>query len=193
MDKLLSFTYIYTMDDENEWYELCSKDGVLLSHLDNSNDFNITFSVLEKFDTICEIITERKLFELIFELNRNVITDYSETIRDDFSSVKLDINTDGLPSFNTHKESSIFLEYSIDGDTQKDDCICLSSQVINKPENAEKNHIYLVKFDLNVKKSGGVSIFAINYSLDININNVSNKFISLHLKNIFYKLKQYLD
>ena len=120
------------MDDENEWYELCSKNGILLSHLDNSNDFNITFSVLEKFDTICEIIKERKLFELIFELNKDIITDYSETIQNDFSNVKLDINTDGLPSFNAHKESSIFLNYSIESDTQTDDCICLYSQLIDK-------------------------------------------------------------
>jgi hypothetical protein len=180
------------MDLDNEWYSLCSKNDVELLHLDNTNDFKITFEVLENFDNICEIIQEHQLFELIFELNKDVLTNYSEIEINNVNKVTFNITSKGLPSFNTFSEAVIYLSYSIKYN-KLDDCINLYSHSVNKPSNADNNHIYLVNFGFQVNKQSDSSLVTINYTLDDNINNVSNKFISLHLKNIFYKVKKYFD
>jgi hypothetical protein len=180
------------MDLDNEWYSLCSKNDVELLHLDNTNDFKITFEVLENFDNICEIIQQHELFELIFELNRDVLTNYSEIEINNVNNVTFNITSKGLPSFNTFSEAVIYLSYSIKYN-KLDDCINLYSHSVNKPGNADNNHIYLVNFGFQVNKQSASSLVTISYTLDDNINNVSNKFISLHLKNIFYKVKKYFD
>jgi len=180
------------MDIDNEWYSLCSKNDVELLHLDNTNDFKITFEVLENFDNICEIIQQHELFELIFELNRDVLTNYSEIENKNVNNVRFNITSKGLPSFNTFSEAVIYLSYSIKYD-KLDERINLYSNSVNKPSNSDDNHIYLVNFGFQVNKNAESSLVTINYTLDDNINNVSNKFISLHLKNIFYKVKKYFD
>ena len=40
------------MNSDSEWYTLCSKNNTLLEHLEDTNDFKITFDVLEKYENI---------------------------------------------------------------------------------------------------------------------------------------------
>ena len=88
------------MNSDSEWYTLCSKNNTLLEHLEDTNDFKITFDVLEKYENIVEIIQDNKLFELLFELNKDVIINYSETINKNTSNVTLTISSKNLPSID---------------------------------------------------------------------------------------------
>jgi hypothetical protein len=183
------------METDNEWYTLCSDNKILLEHLEDSNDFKITFDVLEKYENIVEIIHAHKLFELVFELNKEIILNYSEKInsKTNVNSVIITISTKNLPSIEDNsKEASIYFNYSIKEDN-KLGCTTLYSSSIDKPIDTNKNHIYLCNFDLQLINKKTSSQIIINYSLTDEINKVSHKFISLHFKNIFYKLKLYFD
>ena len=181
------------MKDDNEWYTLCSNNDMLLEHLEESNDFRITFDVLEKYENVVEIIQEHKIFELIFELNRDVIINYSETSNNNVNNIILNISSKNLPSFdNNFTEAFVHISYSIK-ENKNLECTTLCSNLINKPLDSDKTHIYLLNFDLHLLNKHKSSQFIINYSLNDDISKVSNKFVSLHLKNIFYKLKQYFD
>ena len=56
------------MNSDSEWYTLCSKNNTLLEHLEDTNDFKITFDVLEKYENIVEIIQDT-----LRSANRNFI------------------------------------------------------------------------------------------------------------------------
>jgi len=184
------------METDNEWYTLCSDNKILLEHLEDSNDFKITFDVLEKYENIVEIIHAHKLFELLFELNKEIILNYSEKINSNtnVNNVIITISSKNLSSFDDNsKEAAIYFNYSIK-ENNKTGCTTLySSRLIDKPIDTNKNHIYLCNFDLQLINKHKSSQIIINYSLSDEINKVSHKFISLHFKNIFYKLKQYFD
>ena len=181
------------MNSDSEWYTLCSKNNTLLEHLEDTNVFKITFDVLEKYENIVEIIQDNKLFELLFEVNKDVIINYSETRNKNTSNVTLTISSKNLPSIDDKfTEANVYFSYSIKENKQLG-CTTLYSNVINKPVETSNNSIYLHNFDLQLTTKHKSSQFIVNYSLNESINKVSIKFISLHLKNIFYKLKQYFD
>jgi hypothetical protein len=181
------------MDTNNEWYTLCSDNNILLEHLEESSDFKITFDVLEKYENIVEIIKEHKLFELVFELNKDIMLNYSEKTNSNNSDIILVMEPKKLSSFdNTAKEVNIYFNYSIKENTNLES-ITLFSSLVDKPVDTNKNNIYLCNFDLQVTNKKTSSHFILNYSLSDYISKVTDKFISLHLKSIFYKLKKYFD
>ncbi len=181
------------MNSDSEWYTLCSKNNILLEHLEDTDDFKITFDVLEKYENIVEIIQDNRIFELLFELNKDVIINYSETINKNISDVILTISSKNLPVLDDKfTEANVYFSYSIK-ENKELGCTTLYSNVINKPDEKSYNSVYLHNFDLQLTNNHKSSHFIVNYSLNDGSNKVSNKFISLHLKNIFYKLKQYFD
>jgi len=183
------------MDNDSEWYTLCSNNDILLEHLEDSNDFKITFDVLEKYENIVEIINDHNLFELVFELNKDKILNYSEKTNSNTNvhNVIITIASKHLPSFDgTSKEVYLYFNYSIK-ENNKVGCTTLYSTLVDNNIDKNNNHIYLSNFDLQLINKHTSSKVIINYSLGDEINKVSHKFISLHFKSIFNKLKQYFD
>jgi len=181
------------MNSSKEWYTVCSENDIILSQSDETHDFKITFNVLEKYENIVEIIQQNQIFELVHMLNNDIIEKYTESIINKNNNVVFKINTKDL-SINNKIYNNLFivLEFSknIDNNT------CKLESVASTNKKLENNEIQLENFSLLVSNNNSKTTFVIEYTIsstDMENLNVSEKFISLYLKKIFYRLKQYFD
>jgi hypothetical protein len=55
------------MDKDSEWYPLCSNNDILLEHLEDSNNFKITFDVLEKYENNVDYATKKEMNEKFYK------------------------------------------------------------------------------------------------------------------------------
>jgi hypothetical protein len=181
------------MNSHKEWYTVCSENNIVLSQCDDTHDFKITFSVLEKYENIVEIIQQNKLFELIQMLNEDIIEKCSENIVNNNNNVVLKLNTKDLNiNNNIYNNLVIVLNYSKTIDNNLYRLISVDST----DTKVSNNEIHLKQFALLLSNNKSKTNFDITYTLannNIKNLNVSEKFISLYLKKLFYRLKQYFD
>jgi hypothetical protein len=181
------------MSFPKEWYTVCSDNDIILSQCEDTHDFKITFNVLEKYETIVEIIQQNQFFELAHMLNDDIIEKYTENNIDNKNNVILKINTKDLNiNNNIYNNLFIVLDYSKNIDKN----ICQMKSISSNNKLVENNEIQLEKFSLLVSNNNSKTTFDIEYTIysnDMKNLNVSEKFMSLYLKKIFYRIKQYFD
>jgi len=181
------------MNSNKEWYTVCSENNIMLSQCDDTHDFKITFSVLEKYENIVEIIQQNKLFELIQLLNADIIEECSENVVNNNNNVVLKLNTKELNINNKlYNNLVIMLNYSKNIDNN----ICGLISIDSTNNKVSNNEIQLEQFSLIITDNKSKTNFDINYTIannNITNLNVSEKFISLYLKKIFYRLHQYFN
>lgn len=179
------------MDCEDEWYVLCSDKNVLLEHLDDTNRFRITFDVSGNYNSILEIISENQLFELLFELNKDILLDYTTTETNNIHNVLLKVSTKNINITNIKDDMFMHLNYT--SKFNSNECE-LNSVVIDKVDKLTKNHLFLSDFNVKISNNNSYTKFVINYVIDDMIdNNLAPKFVALYLKKLFYRVKLYFD
>lgn len=171
-------------------YVLCSDNDIILEHDDDTNNFIMSFNVSEIYDNVLTIITENNLFNLLYELNNDIIINYSETTKDKVNNVIYKIVTPkdaSLKIFNEH----IYLKFSYLIDVKNNETILYPHDTKSCDDN--KDNITLNNFNMIIKKNSSGTSIKITYSFDDNINNITNKFVALYIKKLIKKLKQYFD
>jgi len=174
----------------SEIYVLCNENDMILEHQDETNNFKLTFSVNEKYNNVAEIVEGNSIFALIYELNKDIILDYIENFENNINKVVFRINTNKVNIFKEFSdEIYLFINYII---SKHDNKIILSSKM-EENISSNKNYIYLINYNTEIRNNNKSTLISLNFTLNKKINNISNKFIALYIKKIFFKLKQYFD
>jgi replicative DNA helicase len=171
-------------------YVLCSDNDIILEHDDDTNNFIMTFNVSENYDNIENIVKENNFFNLLYELNNDIIVNYSETVKDKTNNVIYKIATPKNASLKVFDEH-IYLYISYLLDSKNNEIMLYTCDA--KPCDNNKQHIVLNNFNMIITKNLSGTTIKIKYSFDNKINDVTNKFLALYIKKIIKKLKQYFD
>ena len=178
-------------------YILCDDDDMCLKHIDNTNHFILTFSVLEKYNNVVEIVESDELFILLKTLNDDNITNVEQTILQ--NNIYESILTIKTPK-TLHTSRSvvpvckIIIKYTkniTDKITTLSDASQSNKHIIQVKDNIEE--IYISNFCLNITNNNDNTRFDITLAFDANINDSINKFVALYIKKLFKKLKLYFD
>jgi hypothetical protein len=178
--------------NNSEIYILCNENDMTLEHQDETNNFKLTFFVKEKFQNVSDLVEGNSIFALLYELNKDIILNYIENFEDNINKVVYKINTNKINIFKEFAdEIYLFLNYII---TKSDNKTILSSKIKDTELSTNnKNYVYLINYNTEIYNNITSTKITINFTLNKKINNISNKFVALYMKKIFYKLKQYFD
>lgn len=174
-------------------YILCSDDGIILEHEDETNNFTITFDVNENFLNLKEIFVENMFFYLIKELNDSIILDYSETINESDNRVLFKIKIPNEVSFKKHFNDhfNLYINYDKTITDEKVNIFCIKQD--SNVNELDKNNIYFEKMNIVVEPNKNGSSILFNFYLNDGIDIIMNKFVALYIKKLIKKLKIYFD
>lgn len=178
-------------------YILCDEDDMCLEHIDNSNQFMLSFSVLEKYNNVVEIVESDELFILLKTLNDDNIRNVEQTIlQNNIYETILTINTPKtLHTSNAiDPVCNIIMKYSkhiTNTITILSDVSQNNKSILQVKDNIKQ--IYISNFCLKVKNINNQTTFEIEFLFDSNVNENINKFLALYIKKLFKKIKLYFD
>lgn len=196
------------MDENNEceWFTICSEKEILLEKND-SNMYKITFSVSQnnEEDTVLNLLKNGQLFELLSQLNPDVIDNINVTQHNNIDHVFITFkNNKGDNEDEEDNDKIVDIYFSLMYTFKENKCI-ISSQnkkndndyekVINKIKNKtgkEYLHVSKIKFKA-VEKNNKTSICIIFKIESKKSNNIVNMYIGLYFKKIFYRFKKYFE
>ena len=142
----------------NEWFTVCYENDILLEK-NEINDYKISLDINENPEnefTSKDIISEGQLFDLLFELNKDLIHSIDENILDN------NINTIALVLLTKEqKKKNIYLKYKVE--IQDNTCILNGIPFEDKNE-ANDNDIYIDNFSIKLVKDVITSVCIIIYS-----------------------------
>jgi hypothetical protein len=181
------------MDNIDNIYTLCSDNDMVLEHEDDTNNFRLTFNVLEKYDNVVEIIKDNALFKLIYEVNNTIITEYRDDIKDNVNQIELKINTPKDYSFkNTYGDYFVLrIGYSLK--IKDNEVILINNKFINNKNNNSNSDIWFDNFNISTKELSNGCLFTVLFTFDKNVNDTMNKFCALYIKKLIKNLKLYFD
>lgn len=172
----------------DEWFTVCDENDILLEKND-SNDYKISLNIYEnpenEFSSI-DIIKEGQLFDLLFELNNDIIENIDQSIIDN------NINLVTIVSLNKEKKKkNIYLKYK----SEINDNLCIITGVPFEDKNEVKDdEIYLDNFNIKLEKGCPTSLSVIlNSNNFLDEDSLINIFLSLFIKKIFNKFKKYFE
>lgn len=189
--------------NESEWFTICDEKHILLEKND-SNMYKITFSIYSsnEEDTVLNVLKNGQLFELLSQLNPDVIDNINVTEQNNIDHVFITFKNNKEDDEDADKVVNIYFSLTY---TFKDNKCIISSQ--NKSnDNDEKStmckiknkngkeylHVSKIKFKA-VEKNNKTSI-CITFKVESKkSNNITNMYIGLYFKKIFYRFKKYFE
>jgi len=179
---------------DEEWdFIICEKEMTLF---EKEKFYKLIFNIKNKdkenvYDSIVEIINNNDLFELLFELNKDVIDNFKSRDIDansQYVSIKIINNTREI--FN-YPYFTIHINYA--SKIEKDKVIIYS--VPFTTNNLLENEIYLNDFNIEICQEKDNVSFLINYSFDEKIfdTNLVKTSLSAYILKMFYRVKMYFE
>jgi len=179
---------------EEEWSLIvCEKN---ISLFQNNSLYKIMFDIKQSdnlFTNIKEIVKENELFELLYELNKDVIDKFNvDTTNNNTQNTTMTIINKKTEYFN-YPFFTINIHY--DNNIEEDSCSIFSIPYSNNNEIVKENEIYLSDFNINMSKDESNIHFLINFSFDDKIfdNDLIKMTLSMYIQKIFYRLKLYFE
>lgn len=179
---------------EEDWYTICNEKDILLQKNDE-NIYKIDFLLKDKESeyTLINLIKANQLFDLLFELNKD-IAESINTVNssNDSQYTVIHIINKNIDLIN-EKIIHIHLQYQYIFDTNK--CI-LKPIVINRKEDDSQTLIYMDNFRVEIEESVDNPtkihlLFGFNNKFfESNLVHVG---IAMYIKKIFYRLKLYFE
>lgn len=187
--------YYNTMSEEDKEFDVISDKKDALLEKNNLGDFKIKILInpVENNTTIFDIIKNKQLFELLYELNKGIIKDLNikniDNI-DNLSFIFIDvINEEGI----LDKDEEIFIKLNLKTNFIADNNYEIIGLNIENNSNIDRDTIILDNFILKIEKTDNI-ILNISFSI---LNDESPEFIktfvALYLQKIFYNLKLYFE
>jgi hypothetical protein len=179
------------MSNSDDTYVLCSDDEIILEHQDDTNKFKLTFNVLESYEAVVEILQDNFFFDLAKQVNSNIITDSTQSSKDNINYNSLKIITPKDFNFkNTYGEHiNLHFVYVVNIINENQ---AILQNIQNKNTKSDLENIYFNDFGVVITKNNVTSI-VISFTFDENVNDTMNKFIALYIKKIFKNVKKYFD
>jgi regulator of replication initiation timing len=177
---------------EEEWSLLvCEKN---ISLFQNNSLYKIMFDIKQTENTytnINEIVKENELFELLYELNKDVIDKFTADVTDNNRQKTTMTIINKKTEYFNHPFFTIHIHY----DNKIDDENCSIFSIPYNNSNVLENEIYLSNFNINISKDESNIHFLINFSFDDNIfeNDLIKMTLSMYIQKIFYRLKLYFE
>ena len=180
------------MDD---YQIICSEKNIILKK-DENNLYYLDLEINESSTnehTIYDIISNDAFFDLLFELNNDIVIDYSTSdLNNNYKNIIYKLN---LSDVDDSKNENMNLIFNVVVNTISDNKCSITSN--NDSQNyaaADSDNIkncFLDSFTLFYEKND-VSKLSIQFKLDHD-DMIKNYFISMYLKKIFYKFKKYFE
>jgi hypothetical protein len=180
---------------DEEWDLIVCEKGVSLYQNDNSYH-KIIFDVKKADDTyesILELIKNKDFFDLLFELNKDLIDNITATTIDtemDAQYVTIKIINNKSEYFN-YPHFTMHINYY---NKVEDKNITMQSIPFDNNKSTE-NEIYLSTFIIKIEEHSDKVSFFINYCFDENVFDADlvKTSISMYILKVFYRLKLYFE
>jgi len=184
---------------DNIWFTVCDEKNIMLKK-NNNNDYKISLNIHSKKDehAVLNVFKNGQLFELLSSLNPDVIDKITVTKNDNVHNVFMSFkNSDKMDG-----DKNINVCFSLQYNFKEHECTITSqnnqntheclSDVKNKKYGKESLHVSKIKLKA-VEKNDKTSVCLI-FKVDAKkTNNITNMYIGLYFKKIFYRFKQYFE
>lgn len=200
------------MDESNEceWFTICDEKQILLEKNDN-NMYKITFSIFSsnEEETVLNILKNGQLFELLSELNPDVIDNINVKENNGVDHVFITFKNNKDHDHDESEDKVVDVYFSLTYAFEENKCVISSqnkkkynggddNQQIQMIDNVKKEtgkdylHVSKIKFKA-VEKNNKTSIL-ITFKIESKkSNNIINMYIGLYFKKIFYRFKKYFE
>jgi len=174
-----------------EWQSICSEHDILMDKNDD-NLYRIKFNMIENKNNklnIIDTIKQNIFFQLIYELNQDIIKEYISDFKNNKNNVVLTVINDN----EIIDTKSINVNLNINYFFQNNKCEMVSSND-NSTLLSTLDNIYVNDFHLSITNDITTEIL-LTFSLDDDIFNsaLEKIFIALYFKKIFRRLKLYFE
>ena len=177
-----------------EWYTVCDEKNLLLKKNDN-NEYSLSFDINEKNDndvSVLELLNSGQLFELLYELNKDIIESITEDPENTINNVNnATIKIKNIKSeFKQIKNVNIHLKFVYK--FQNNECTINSIPFDSNFVTTDDN-IYISTFLINFKELQPTNVL-LTFKIDEVVDNdVFQMYIGLYFKKLFYRFKLYFE
>jgi len=173
-------------------FVICEKD---ISLFQNENSYKILFSIKNvenTYNSIIEIVKDNDLFELLFELNKDIIESFNLKSLDETHYVNIKVINKNCDYFDCE---NFVMHINYANKIEEGKGLIYSVPFINNNNNLGKNEIYLSNFSVEINDDRDAVSFIIKYSFDKELfdSNLINTSISMYILKILYRLKLYFE
>ena len=207
-------------DGESCWFTICDEKNIVLEK-NNNNVYKITFSIHSenREDTVLKVLKNGQLFELLFALNPDVIADINVTERghlhDVFITFKNGNRDDGNNGNNNGNNNNgeeldtiVHVHFSLKYAFEENKCIITSQKCEEDGDDerdetndgsaskkGKKEYLNVSKIKLKAVEKGDNTSMSLVFKVDDGkkSSNITNMYIGLYFKKIFYRFKQYFE
>jgi len=177
-----------------DWIIVCDEKNLILKKNDN-NDYSLSFDINENSEndfSVQEIINSNQFFELLYELNKDIIENITDSSENSINNVNnLIIKIKNLKSeFKTLKNINIHLKfiYKFENNETSLCSIPFDNNFVSTEDNLYIS-TFLIKFKQN-KPTNVLLTFKID---DIVDNDIFQMYLGLYFKKLFYRFKMYFE
>jgi hypothetical protein len=178
-----------------EWYTVCDEKNLLLEKNDN-NEYRLYFEILENKDnelSVMELLSDGQLFELLYELNKDIIENVTENPDNDINNTNIvSIKIKNIKNeFKTIKDINVNLKFVYN--FKNNECVINSIPFESNYVTTEDN-IYMSNFQVNFKQNEKTTNVLLEFKInDILDNNIFQMYLGLYFKKLFYRFKLYFE
>jgi len=182
-----------------------SDDKNIIFEKVNNDEYKLTINIVPSPDnehTIIDIVKNKEFFNLLYELNNELIhkictTEKEDNIQNTIIHLLINDSDDDSSILDNITDIYLYLESNINIiSVNKCEIISLTDN-INNINNDEQNdntlHISLTKFNTLIEIIDDKYEIIVCFSLEKNIPAFLKTYIGFYLKKIFYKLKLYFE
>lgn len=202
-----------TMDENNnnecEWFTICDEKHILLEKNDN-NMYKISFSIssTNEEDTVLNVLKNGQLFELLSQLNPDVIDNINVKEHNGVDHVFITFKNNKEDDDDDGDDKIVDVYFSLTYTFEENKCIISSQNKKNHSDDYKEHeeliykiknksgkkylHVSKIKFKA-VEKNNKTSV-CITFKVESKkSNNIINMYIGLYFKKIFYRFKRYFE
>lgn len=191
-------------NNECEWFTICDEKNILLEKNDN-NMYKISFSIssTNEEDTVLNVLKNGQLFELLSQLNPDVIDNINVKENNGVDHVFITFKNNKEDDDSDDKIVDVY--FSLTYAFEENKCIILSQnkknynnddhQIIDKVKNKTgKDYLYVSKIKFKAVEKNNKTSIMITFKVEgKKTNNIINMYIGLYFKKMFYRFKQYFE
>jgi len=177
-----------------EWYTVCDEKDLLLKKNDN-NEYSLSFDINEKTEndvSVLELLNCEQLFELLYELNKDIIENITESPENTINNVNnVSIKIKNIKSeFKAIKNINIHLKFVYK--FENNECT-ISSVPFDSNLMTTEDNIYISTFLINFKQNQSTNVL-LTFKIDEVVDNdIFQMYIGLYFKKLFYRFKMYFE
>jgi len=172
-----------------DFYKVCDDKNILLEKNDFSS-FRINLSINNNSNNnynLIEIINQNELWNLLYELNKDIIEEYNYNKLTNENNEQIYIKIKNIKKNEEFNNISLNIENIINKISDYEyQLYCFDINNINNKNKVDD-------FKINIKIVNNITIIDIDFTFNENTNDAINTYIALYIKKIFYRLSKYLS